>query len=212
MPAPAIKICGLTTPETLEAAIATQAEYMGLMFVAKSPRFAAPKVAGQLARQAAGRIKRVGVFLDAGDEEIAEAVGAGLDVLQLHGAESPEHAAQLKARHGLPVWKVLSVATRADLDRAQSYAGAADLVLLDAKTPKGALPGGLGLTFDWSLLSRWKPPLPWGLAGGLSPSNVAEAVRITGAPLVDCSSGVESAPGIKDVDRIAAFCKAARTS
>jgi phosphoribosylanthranilate isomerase len=212
MPAPGIKICGLTTPATLDAAIAARAEYFGLMFVAKSPRFAAPGLAARLSRQAGGRIKRVGVFLDADDAEISEAVAAGLDVLQLHGGESPERAAQLSQRHGLPVWKVLSVATGADLDRAAAYAGAADLVLLDAKTPKGALPGGLGLSFDWALLAGWKPPLPWGLAGGLSPANVGEAVRLTGAPLVDCSSGVESAPGVKDVDLIAAFCQAARQS
>jgi phosphoribosylanthranilate isomerase len=210
MPAPAIKICGLTTPETLDAAIAARAEYIGLMFVAKSPRFAAPEVAGLLSRQAEGRIKRVGVFLDASDAEIADAVATGLAVLQLHGEESPKRVAELGKGNGLPVWKVLSVATRADLTRAAAYAGVADLVLLDAKTPKGALPGGLGLSFDWALLAGWKPPLPWGLAGGLSPDNVAEAVRLTGAQLVDCSSGVESAPGVKDVDRIAAFCKAAR--
>jgi phosphoribosylanthranilate isomerase len=209
---PLIKICGLTTPETLDAAIAARAEYFGLMFVAKSPRHVSVEAAAQLARRAEGRIQRVGVFLDGGDAGIAAAVSVGLDVLQLHGSEPPEYVAQLKARHGLPVWKVLSVAGRADLDRAAAYAGAADLVLLDARTPKGALPGGLGLAFDWSLLAGWKPPLPWGLAGGLSPANVVEAVRLTGAPLVDCSSGVESAPGVKDVDLIAAFCKAARTS
>jgi phosphoribosylanthranilate isomerase len=211
MPAPAIKICGLTTPATLDAAIAARAEYMGLMFVAQSPRHVSLETAAQLSRRAEGRIKRVGVFLDAPEAEIAEAVAAGLDVLQLHGAESAERVAQLRARHGLPVWKVLSVATRADLDRAAAYAGAADLVLLDARTPKGTLPGGLGLSFDWSLLAGWKPPLPWGLAGGLAPANVAEAVRLTGAPLVDCSSGVESVPGVKDADLIAAFCAAARS-
>jgi phosphoribosylanthranilate isomerase len=210
MPAPAIKICGLTTPATLDAAIAARAEYFGLMFVAKSPRFATLDLAAQLSRQAAGRIMRVGVFRDASDAAIGAAVAAGLDVIQLHGAESPERAAELGQRHGLPVWKVLSVATRADLGRAAAYAGAADMVLLDAKTPKDTLPGGLGLSFDWTLLTGWKPPLPWGLAGGLSPANVAEAVRLTGAPLVDCSSGVETAPGVKDVDKIAAFCKAAR--
>lgn len=210
MPAPAIKICGLTTPDTVAAAIAARAEYAGLMFVAKSPRCVSLETAAQLARQMEARIKRVGVFLDATDDELAAAVATGLDVLQLHGTESPERAAQLSVRHGLPVWKVLSVAARADLDRAATYDGAADLVLLDAKTPKGALPGGLGLSFDWSLLTGWKPPLPWGLAGGLSPANVAEAVRLTGVPLVDCSSGVESAPGIKDSGLIAAFCAAAR--
>jgi phosphoribosylanthranilate isomerase len=210
MPAPAIKICGLTTPATLDAAIAARAEYMGLMFVARSPRHVSLDTAAQLCRQAEGRIQRVGVFLDASDAEISAAVDAGLDVLQLHGAESPERAAELGQRHGLPVWKVLSVATKADLTRAAAFGGAAQLVLLDARTPKGALPGGLGLVFDWTLLAGWKPPLPWGLAGGLSLANVAEAVKLTGAPLVDCSSGVESAPGVKDVDKIAAFCKAAR--
>ncbi len=209
---PLTKICGLTTPETVEVAIAARADYMGLMFVAKSPRNVSVETAAELSIRAKGRIKRVGVFLDAADVEIAAAVATGLDVLQLHGEESPERAAQLGQRHGLPVWKVLSVAARSNLDRAAAYAGIADLVLLDAKTPKGALPGGLGLSFDWALLAGWKPPLPWGLAGGLTPANVAEAVRLTGASLVDCSSGVETAPGVKDPDLIAAFCVAARAA
>jgi phosphoribosylanthranilate isomerase len=213
MPSPAIKICGLTTPETLEAAIAARAEWFGLMFVERSPRFAALDVAAELGQRAAGRIGRVGVFLDADDTAIAEAISAaGLDVLQLHGAETPQRCAALRARHGLPVWKVLSVSAGPDLDRAYDFVGAADLVLLDAKTPKGALPGGLGLTFDWNLLACWHAPLPWGLAGGLNPGNVAEAVRISGTGLVDCSSGVETAPGVKDADLIAAFCQAARTT
>ena len=128
-------------------------------------------------------------------------------------ARRPDRAAQLRAQFGLPVWKALSVAAKADVERAHAYAGAADLILFDAKTPKGAaLPGGMGLSFDWSLVAHWKGPLAWGLAGGLTPDNVAEAVRLTGAPLVDTSSGVESAPGVKDVDKIAAFCKAAQTS
>ncbi len=213
MPAPAIKICGLTTPDTLDAAIAARAEWFGLMFVEKSPRYAALDVAAELGQRAAGRIGRVGVFLDADDAAIAEAVAAAkLDVLQLHGHESPQRSAALRARHGLPVWKVLSVSAGADLERAYDFVGAADLVLLDAKTPKGALPGGLGLTFDWNLLADWRAPLPWGLAGGLNPGNVAEAARITGAELVDCSSGVEIAPGVKDPALIAAFCAAARTT
>jgi phosphoribosylanthranilate isomerase len=155
----------------------------------------------------------VGVFVDADDSLYAEAVAAGrLDVLQLHGEEPPERAGQIRARFGLPVWKVLSVASQDDVARAKAYAGAADVILFDARTPKGAaLPGGMGLSFDWSLVANWKGPLPWGLAGGLTPGNVAEAVRLTGAPLVDTSSGVESAPGLKDVDKIATFCKAART-
>lgn len=213
MTSPAIKICGLTTPVTLEAAIAARAEWFGLMFVERSPRFAALETAAEMGQRAEGRIGRVGVFLDANDAAIAEAIAAArLDVLQLHGQESAARCAELRARHGLPVWKVLAVAGRSDLDQAPHYAQAADRVLLDAKTPKGALPGGLGLAFDWNLLSGWKAPLPWGLAGGLNPKNVAEAVRLTGAPLVDASSGLESAPGIKEPERIAAFCAAARSA
>ena len=213
MPPPAIKICGLTTPETLDAAIAARAEWFGLMFVEPSPRFAALDVAAQLGQRAAGQIGRVGVFLDADDAAIAEAVAAAkLDVLQLHGAETPQRCAALRARHGLPVWKVLSVSAGPDLERAYDYVGAADLVLLDAKTPKGALPGGLGLTFDWNLLADWRAPLPWGLAGGLNPGNAAAAVRISGAELLDCSSGVETTPGVKDPALIAAFCAAVRTT
>ena len=211
MTAPRIKICGLTTPETLEAAIAARADYFGLMFYPPSPRFAAPEVARELGARAAGRIGRVGVFVDADDALLADSVAAaGLDALQLHGAESPAHVAQLRTRFGLPVWKVLSIASAEDVARADAYRGAADLILFDAKTPKGGLQGGMGLKFDWSLLGAWKGSFPWGLAGGLSPDNVAEAVRLTGAPLVDTSSGVESAPGIKDAARIAEFCAAAR--
>lgn len=211
MPAPKIKICGISTPETLDAVIAARADHVGLMFYPPSPRFVSHEIARQLGQRAAGRIGRVGVFVDADDAALADAIAAGgLDVLQFHGAESPERVAQARARFGLPVWKVLSVAARGDLDRAKSYTGAADFLLLDAKTPKGALPGGMGLSFDWNLLAGWKAPLPWGLAGGLSAANVAEAAARTSAPLVDASSGVESAPGIKDPALIAAFCKVAR--
>ena len=118
---------------------------------------------------------------------------------------------EVKLRHGLPVWKALPVAAAKDVGLASAYMQAADLILFDAKTPKGELPGGSGLAFDWSLLADYRGKLPWGLAGGLTPENVAEALRITRAPLVDTSSGVESAPGVKDVDRIAAFCQAARS-
>lgn len=213
MPGPAIKICGVTTPEALDAAIAARADHIGFVFFAKSPRNVAPGDAAALAARAAGRISRVGLFVDAADSLIAEAVAAArLDVLQLHGSETPERAAQLRARFGLPVWKAVAVASAADIARAEAWAGAADLVLFDAKTPKGSLPGGMGLAFDWSLLAGWKHRAPWGLAGGLNPANVAEAVRLTGAPLVDTSSGVESAPGVKDAGLIAAFCAAARAA
>jgi phosphoribosylanthranilate isomerase len=211
MPAPRIKICGITTADTLDAAIAARADYVGFNFYPPSPRYLAQSKAPALAAQAAGRIVRVGLFVDAADEPIAEAVAAAsLDALQLHGDETPERAARLRARFGLPVWKVIPVAGADDVRRAAAYREAADFILFDAKTPKGTLPGGMGLSFDWTLLGADKGALPWGLAGGLNPDNVAAAVAATGAPLVDTSSGVESATGIKDAARIAAFCTAAR--
>jgi phosphoribosylanthranilate isomerase len=211
MSKPAIKICGVTTPAALDAAIAARAEHVGFNFYPPSPRFLSAADAAQLGPRAAGRIGKVGVFVDADDAAIAEAIAAaGLDALQLHGSETPARAAQIGMQFGLPVWKALAVASRDDIARADVFAGAADLVLFDAKTPKGAaLTGGMGLSFDWNLVAGWKGPMAWGLAGGLTPDNVAEAARLTGAPLVDTSSGVESAPGVKDVDKIAAFCKAA---
>jgi phosphoribosylanthranilate isomerase len=209
----AIKICGLSDPRALDAAIGARADYAGFNFFPPSPRYLSPSDAAALAARAEGRIARVGLFVDAGDEAIGEALAAArLDALQLHGAETPERAAQVKARFGLPVWKALPVASAEDVARAQAYAGAADLVLFDAKTPKGTLPGGMGLAFDWSLVAYWQGPIAWGLAGGLTPENVAEAVRLTGTPLVDTSSGVESAPGLKDSGRNAAFCAAVRSA
>jgi phosphoribosylanthranilate isomerase len=213
MPAPAIKICGISTPEALAAVIAGRADFVGFNFHRPSPRYVSPDQAQELGNQAAGLIKRVGLFVDASDDALSDALGAGvLDALQLHGGESPARVAELRTRSGLPVWKVISVASRADLTRALDYIGAADFVLLDAKTPSGTLPGGLGLKFDWALLSGWKAPLPWGLAGGLNPNNVRDAISQTGAPLVDTASGVETAPGVKDPALIAAFCVAARAA
>lgn len=214
MPTPEIKICGISEPGALDAAIKGRASYAGFVFFPPSPRNLPLAEAAALAARAEGRIRRVGLFVDADDAMIGDAVvAARLDVLQLHGQESPERAAQLRGRFGLPVWKALSVASAGDVARAQLYAGAVDMVLFDAKTPKGAaLPGGMGLSFDWSLVAGWKGPVAWGLAGGLNPDNVAAAVQLTGAPLVDTSSGVESAPGVKDVDLIAAFCSAVRAA
>jgi phosphoribosylanthranilate isomerase len=211
MAAPMIKICGVTTLAAIDAAIAARSDYVGFNFHPPSPRFLSPAKAAQLAERVQGRTVTVGVFVDAADATIAEAIASGrLDAMQLHGGETPERAAQIKARFGLPVWKVLSVATVDDVAKAQAYRDVVDFILFDARTPKGAMPGGMGLTFDWSLLAAYRGPLPWGLAGGLTPANVAGAVQATGAPMVDTSSGVESAPGVKDVDLIAAFCHSAR--
>ncbi|MEO6092789.1 MAG: phosphoribosylanthranilate isomerase [Novosphingobium sp.] len=209
----AIKICGISTPDALEGAIAARAGYAGFVFYPPSPRHLTLTDAAALGARAEGRITRVGLFVDASDDDIAKAVTAvRLDAIQLHGEETPERVARLGAHFGLPVWKALPVASEDDVARAGAYEGAAALILFDAKTPKASLPGGMGLTFDWRLVAGWKGRTPWGLAGGLTPDNVAEAVRRTGTPLVDTSSGVESAPGVKDVDRIAAFAYAARSA
>lgn len=211
MTAPKIKICGITTLDALDAVIEARADYCGFMFYPPSPRNLTPSEAAVLADRAGTAISKVGVFVNPDDLEITEGVSAGqLDVIQLHGSETAERVAQVKARFGLPVWKVLPVSSAADVGRALAYQDIADLILFDAKTPKGTLPGGMGLVFDWSLLAGKHKSGQWGLAGGLNSGNVGDAIRITGAPLVDTSSGVESAPGIKDVGKIAAFCSAAR--
>ena len=214
MTAPLIKICGLKSAHALDAAVKARADYAGFVFFARSPRNVSLPDAQKLGERAEGHIRRVGLFVDADDALLAEATAAAqLDALQLHGQETPERAAHLKARFGLPVWKAVSVSSAQDIAKAGAFAQAADLILFDAKTPKGAgLPGGMGLSFDWNLLANARVALPWGLAGGLTPDNVGHAVRLTGAGLVDTSSGVESAPGVKDVDRIAAFCHSARNS
>ena len=191
--------------------IAARADYVGFNFYPASPRFVGLEQAQVLGTQAAGKIKRVGLFVDASDEMLASAAATGaLDVLQLHGEESPARVTELRDRFGLPVWKVIPVAAATDIDRALAYVCAADFILFDARTPKGSLPGGMGLKFDWGLLSSWRAPLSWGLAGGLTLANVAEAMAATGAPLVDAASGVESAKGVKDPHLITAFCAAVR--
>lgn len=213
MSSPRIKICGIATADALDACIDARADFCGFVFYAPSPRYLTPGQAAELSARAGTRIGKVGLFVNADDTEIGEATEAArLDAIQLHGSETPERTAQLKARFNIPVWKALPVSCAADVERALDYAEVTDLILFDAKTPKGALPGGMGLTFDWSLLSGYRGQEGWGLAGGLDPSNVAQALRVTGAPLIDTSSGVESAPGVKDVDKIAAFCQAARST
>ena len=203
------KICGLTTPETLDAAIAGGASHVGFVFYAPSPRNVSRERVAQLSARVPGHVGRVGVFVNPDDAAVEQAVAAGhLDVLQLHDTP-PARAAAIKARTGLPVWVAVAVRTRGDLDAAASYTGMADRILYDAKTPPGAaLPGGMGVRFDWHLLDGFRHPSPWALSGGLDPFNVAEAVALTGATLVDVSSGVESSPGMKDAAKIAAFLKA----
>lgn len=210
----AIKICGLSTPETVGASIQAGATHLGFNFFPKSPRYIEVDQLRALAAPVPSHIGRVAVLVDPTDDILAElAATNALTAFQLHGKESPERAAAIRARFGLPVWKAISVKTRADIESARAYASAADFLLFDAKTPEGAaLPGGMGLRFDWTLLRGVPISAPWGLSGGLGVDNVAQAIRITGAPLVDISSGVESAPGIKDVDKIMAFCKAAQPS
>ncbi|MBU3079427.1 phosphoribosylanthranilate isomerase [Sphingomonas quercus] len=209
MPRVAAKICGLSTPETLDAALAARAAHVGFVFFAKSPRNVTPDQARALATRAEGVARRVGVFVDPDDALLAVAIAAGLDAVQLHGDETPERTAAIRQRFSVETWKAIPVRTAADLTAAGRYRGAADRLLFDAKTPRGAdLPGGLGLRFDWRLLEGYRHAAPWALSGGLDADNVAEAAGITGATLVDVSSGVESAAGVKDVDRIAAFCQA----
>lgn len=210
----AVKICGLSTPETLDAALKGGASHVGFVHFAKSPRHVEAERLAALAARVPGHVQKVGVVVNPDDAMIEMLMQAGrLDALQLHGSEPPDRVAAIRTRFpGLNLWKAIPVKTTADIASAARYADIADLILFDAKTPDHAdLPGGMGLRFDWSLLSGYRASGPWGLSGGLDPDNVAEAIRITRAPLVDVSSGVESAPGIKDVDKIAAFCKAARS-
>jgi phosphoribosylanthranilate isomerase len=198
------KICGLSTAATVDAAIQHGASHVGFVFFPTSPRNIEPGRAGQFPTP--DHAGRIGVFVDPDDALLAHAIAeARLTGVQLHGDEAPERVAAVKARFGVEVWKAVPVRTRVDLDAAKRYRGGADRILYDAKTPKGELPGGMGLRFDWKLLDGFAHPLPWALSGGLDAGNVADAVGITGARLVDVSSGVESAPGIKDVDKIAAF-------
>ncbi len=207
------KICGLNTPETVAAAVAGGAGAIGLMFYEPSPRYISIETAAELGREAGGA-KKVGVFVDPDDAVLDRSVSAaGLDMIQLHGRETPERIHGIKARFGLPVMKAVRIAGPEDLGAAKAYEGVADWLLFDAKAPTnmaGALPGGNGMPFDWRILAARSWQGPWMLSGGLSVDNVAEAVSISGAPWVDVSSGVEDAPGRKSVARIAAFLDTVR--
>lgn len=206
-----VKICGLKTPGDVAAVAAAGAAYAGFNFFPKSPRYVTPETARALALEAPEGLCKVALVVDADDATLDGIVGAvPLDMLQLHGHESPARVAEIKARYGLPVMKVIGVAGEDDLANLLDYQLVSDQILIDAKAPKGAvLPGGNGLTFDWRLLVGRKWLKPWMLAGGLTPDNVAEAIRRTGARQVDVASGVESAPGVKDAGKIAAFVAAA---
>ena len=206
-----VKICGLKTPEDVAAVAAAGAAYAGFVFFPKSPRHVTLDQARAMAFAAPVGLAKVALTVDADDaalDTIIEAVP--LDMLQLHGHESPNRVAEVRARYGLPVMKAVGVADEGDLAAIFDYSTVADQLLIDAKPPKNAaLPGGNGLSFDWRLVAQRRWLRPWMLAGGLTPDNVAEAIRLTNARQVDVSSGVESAPGVKDPARIAAFTRAA---
>jgi phosphoribosylanthranilate isomerase len=207
-----VKICGVNDAAGFDATVAAGADMLGFVFYPPSPRAVGPAAAAALSARTKGGPLRVGLFVDA-DDALLEAVLAAvpLSLLQLHGEETPARCAAIRARFGLPVMKALGVADEADFAVLAAYAPAVDRFLLDAKPPPGAtLPGGNAAPFDWRLMAGRVLPRPWLLAGGLTPENVAEAVRQSGAPGVDVSSGVEQARGVKDPVKIAAFIRAAR--
>ncbi len=207
-----VKICGLRDVAALKAAVDAGAAYVGLVFFPKSPRNVSIDEAASLAQAVPVGVAKVALVVDA-DDRLLDAITAQvpLDILQLHGHETPERVSEIRARYGLPVMKAVGVADESDLAALDAYAQVANQILVDAKPPKdAALPGGNGLAFDWRLIAGRRWPVPWMLAGGLTPANVGEAIRLTGTTQLDVSSGVESAPGVKDAALIAAFCAAAR--
>ncbi len=211
-----VKICGVKTAEALATAAEAGADFVGLNFYPPSPRAVAPAQAGALIALAPPGLTKVGLFVDPDDALLERTLSeAPLDMLQLQGRETPERVAAVRARFGRPVMKALKIATAADFDPVASFAAVADWLLFDGAPPKdrqNALPGGNAASFDWTLLQGRAFAKPWMLAGGLNPSNVAEAIRISGAPCVDVSSGVESTPGQKDLSLIRAFIRAARAA
>lgn len=207
-----VKICGLTDPADIPAAILAGADYLGFVFFPKSPRHLDIETAGLMAASVPDGVARVALTVDADDATLDLLTSSvGLDFLQLHGEESPARVAQIKARYGLPVMKAVGISAREDLSQIDFHARVADQILVDAKPPQGAdRPGGNAQAFDWSLLAGRRWPVPWILAGGLDPGNVAEAIRQSGARQVDVSSGVERAPGEKAPDLMRAFIENAR--
>ena len=206
------KICGINDPEAMRAAITGRASHVGLVFYAPSPRAVNPGEAMALSAVVPERVQKVGLFVDPEDDQIDKTLSVvKLDMLQLHGDETPDRVRDLKARTGKKVMKVIKVSEPEDLVRAEAYVRIADALMFDAKPPKGmkdALPGGNAVSFDWRILSGRKWPLPWMLAGGLTKDNVATGVELSGARIVDTSSGVEDVPGHKNVDKITEFLRA----
>lgn len=207
-----VKVCGITDAPCRDAAVRCGARFLGFVFFSKSPRHLSLEAAAHLASDVPPAVTRVALTVNAEDAALDAILAAvPIDMIQLHGAETPERCRDVRARHGLPVMKAIGISEPADLVRARRYGDAADWLLLDAKPPKGAaLPGGNGARFDWDLLAGEAMPLPWMLAGGLTTETAAEAAARTGADALDVSSGVERAPGVKDPDLIAAFLAAAR--
>lgn len=206
-----VKICGLTTQEGLKAVADAGAAYVGFVFFPKSPRNVSIDLARELALATPVGLAKVALVVDA-DNALLDAItdAVPLDMLQLHGHESPERVLEVKARYGLPVMKVVGIADASDLETLAIYEGVADQILVETKPAKNAdRPGGNGQTFDWTLIAKRRWPKPWMLAGGLNPDNVAEAIALTGATQVDVSSGVESSAGVKDTAKISAFVAAA---
>lgn len=213
MPDIRVKICGLTRPEDVTALARAGAAYAGFNFFPKSPRYVTPAQARELALDCPPGLAKVALVVDPSDALLDEITAVvPLDFIQLHGKETPERVAEVRARYGLPVIKAVGLASEEDLPKIDAFMAVADQLLIDAKAPKGAvLPGGNGLPFDWRLIAGRRWPKPWLLAGGLTAENVAEAVAMTGARQVDLASAVESAPGVKDAEKIMTFVTAAQT-
>ena len=206
-----VKICGVSDPGAVEAAVAGGARYVGFVFYPRSPRNVTPETACALSSLLPRGAIPVALSVDP-DDDLIDRMNPAVRMFQLHGRETPDRVAEIRARTGKPVMKAIKISRPADLAAAAAYVGGADMLLFDSKTPPrmaGAMPGGNAVSFDWSILAGRSWPVPWMLSGGLDPDNVADAVRISGAPAVDVSSGVESAPGVKDPDRIRAFLAAA---
>ena len=207
-----VKICGLSNVETIQAAALAGADYVGFVFFPKSPRCVGIDQAAELARSVPNGVTKVALVVNPSDVELQAILAeVSIDMIQLHGTETPERVSEIKSRFGLPVMKAIGVSGPQDLAQIEDYSNVADQLLIDAKPPRNAtLPGGNGVSFDWGLIAGRTWSVPWMLAGGLTPENVAEAVRLTGATQVDLSSGVEDAPGVKSIPKIQALIQAAK--